>query len=130
MVVSDSYQDEFAVRVVRGSMSLWRICASDGSDQHALLEDFRSNYEKRRSKARKLDAHATVIQMALSMWTDPDHATKLSRGLPRQLGGHIARLEIQPGNGVCVAETGSRSHRSVWGRPLQLAAFVADVWRA
>jgi hypothetical protein len=109
---------------------LWRICASDGSDQHVLLDGFRSNYEKRPSKVRRLDAHATVIQMALSTWTDPDLAVKLARRLPRQLGEYVARLEIQPGEGVCVSESGAATHRSIWGRPLQLAAFVTDVWKA
>jgi adenylosuccinate synthase len=77
-----------------------------------------------------LDAHATVIQMALSTWTSSDHAVGLSRRLPSQLGEYVARLEIQPGEGVCVAESGPRTHRSIWGRPLQLAAFVTDVFKA
>lgn len=130
MAGEDQYQDVFTVRVVRRPVVLWRICASDGADQHVLLDDFRSNYEKRPSKVRRLDAHATVIQMALSTWIDPDAAVRLSRRLPAQLGGYVARLEIEPGDGVCVAETGPRLHRSVWGRPLQLAAFVTDVSKA
>ena len=124
------YQDVFVVRVVRSPLVVWRICTSDGTDQHALLDDFRSNYEKRPSKVRKLDAHATVIQMALSTWIDPDAAARLAQRLPRQLGEYVARLEIQAGEGVCVAESGPATHRSVWGRPLQLAAFVTDVWKA
>jgi hypothetical protein len=124
------YQDVFVVQVVRSPLVVWRICASDGSDQHALLDDFRSNYEKRPSKVRRLDAHATVIQMALSTWIQPDVAVRLARRLPRELGEYVARLEIQAGEGVCVAESGPATHRSIWGRPLQLAAFVTDVWKA
>jgi len=79
---------------------------------------------------RRLDAHATVIQMALFSWIGPDAAVRLVRRLPRQLGEYVARLEIQPGEGVCVAERGPATHRSIWGGPLQLAAFVTDVWKA
>jgi hypothetical protein len=89
------YQDVFVVQVVRSPLVVWRICASDGSDQHALLDDFRSNYEKRPSKVRRLDAHATVIQMALSTWIQPDVAVRLARRLPRQLGEYVARLETR-----------------------------------
>lgn len=65
--------------------------------------------------------------MALSMWTSRDQAAQLSRRFPRQLGEHVAQLEVQPREGVCVAESGRTGHRSVWGRPLQLAAFVIEV---
>jgi hypothetical protein len=112
MADENQYQDVFVATVVRTPVVLWRICTADGSDQHALLDDFRSNYEKRPSKVRKLDAHAAAIQMALSTWIDPDAAVRLSRRLPGQLGEYVARLEIQPGDGVCVAESGPRTHRS------------------
>jgi hypothetical protein len=120
----------FVVHVVRVPLVVWRICTADGSDQHPLLDDFRSNYENRPSKVRRLDAHATVIQMALSTWTEPGPAMRLAQRLPRQLGEYVARLEIQPGECVCVAESGPPTHRSIWARPLQLAAFVTEVWKA
>jgi len=43
------------------------------------------------------------------------------------LGSHIAHVVLQPNNGFHIAETGARSHRTVWGRPLQLLACVADI---
>jgi hypothetical protein len=43
------------------------------------------------------------------------------------LGSHIARVRLEPGNGFHIAETGARVHRTVWGRPLQLLACVADI---
>lgn len=127
MADGGKYQNTFVVEVVRSPLVVFRICASDGTDEHALLDDFRSHYEQRPHKARGLEAHATVIQMALSMWTNRDPAAVLSRRLPRQLGEYVARLEIQPDGGVCVAEVGRPEHRSIWGRPLQLAAFVTEV---
>lgn len=130
MADDGEYQSSFVVEVVRSPLVLWRVCSSDGSDEHALLDAFRSNYEKRPLKARGLDAYATVIHMALSMWINRGPAATLSRRFPRQLGEYVARLEVQPGEGVCVAESGRAERRSIWGRPLQLAAFVTEVRRA
>lgn len=43
------------------------------------------------------------------------------------LGAHVAHIRLEPANGFHIAETGARVHRTVWGRPLQLLACIADI---
>jgi hypothetical protein len=65
--------------------------------------------------------------MAVSMFEDPDVVVMQARRRPDRVGTHIARIEMQPGHGVCVADTGGPGHWSIWGIPAQLADFVANV---
>jgi hypothetical protein len=44
------------------------------------------------------------------------------------LGAHVAHIRLEPANGFHIAETGARVHRTVWGRPLQLLACIADTF--
>lgn len=61
------------------------------------------------------------------MFADPDVVVMQARRRPDRVGTHIARIEMQPGHGVCVADTGGPGHWSIWGIPAQLADFVANV---
>jgi hypothetical protein len=51
----------------------------------------------------------------------------MARRRPDRIGTHIATIPLEPGHGVCIADTGGPGHWSVWGVPSQLVAFVADV---
>jgi hypothetical protein len=59
--------------------------------------------------------------------TTPGRPGCLSRLVPLRRCAHIARIRLEHANGFHVAETGARVHRTVWGRPLQLLACVADI---
>ena len=65
--------------------------------------------------------------MAVSMFEDGERLAKFARQRPDRLGAYIARVVLKPDLGICLADTGSRGHSSIWGLPRQLAACVVDV---
>lgn len=65
--------------------------------------------------------------MAVSMFEDLERVKGSARIRPERLGTHVAAIELRPGHGICIANTGGRGHWSVWGRPNVLAGFVVSV---
>ena len=105
-------------------MAVFRGCHDAGGA--ALVDAMRSNYETGRP-AHPADLRATVLHMAVSMFEDAEVLLRLARRRPDRVGTHVARVELLPGRGFCLADTGSRGHWSVWGIPDQLAGCVVDV---
>jgi hypothetical protein len=64
--------------------------------------------------------------MAVSMLDDRDTLARRMRRRPDRMGTHLLTLDVPPGHGVCVADTGGPHHWSIWGIPAQLLEFVAD----
>lgn len=114
------------VWVVEEELGLYRVVPAEGSD--GFESAFCSHYELGRPP-RGPENRAMTIHMAVSIFDREEVARELAIRVPK-LGGHVARLDLQPGQGICVAKTGGPAHRSVWGRPAQLASFVADVGHA
>lgn len=112
------------VDVLERRFVVYRGC--HGSDAAAVREAMRSNYEIGRSP-HPVDLRATVLHMAVSMFENDEVLLRLARRRPDRVGTHLARMELQPGCGICIADTGSVGHRSVWGIPEQLVACVVDV---
>ena len=112
-----------AVEIVREPRRFYRLCRS--REEPALASAVRSNYELGRDP-RGPELVAAVIHMSLSMFDTLEQVTQLARALP-QIGGYVAAFELAGGRGLCVAKTGRPGHWSVWGRPEQLLACVADV---
>jgi hypothetical protein len=42
-------------------------------------------------------------------------------------GGFVAEVSLQPRQGICLAEWGSRGHVTVWGDPVKLADMTVDI---
>ncbi len=103
---------------------MYRGC--HGSGGAAARDAMRSNYEAGRSP-HPTALRATVLHMAVSMFEADEVLLRLARRRPDRVGTHLARLELQPDRGICIADTGSAGHWSVWGIPDQLAACVVDV---
>jgi hypothetical protein len=118
-------QIEFHVVVLQEPKILYRACFGRGRD--ALLRAMSSNYEVNRHPPHPADLRATVLHMAVSGFENRDLLAQLARKRPDRIGSHIARLELRPNHGVCIADTGGVGHWSVWGIPAQLTEFIADV---
>lgn len=112
------------VDIVREPMTLYRGC--HGSEPADLISAMRSNYEARRSPHPE-ERKAIVSFMAVSMFEDGDRLTRFARQRPGRIGTHIARVELRPGLGICVADTGGAGHWSIWGLPDALAHCVAEI---
>jgi hypothetical protein len=115
LIVNTAYQPVLVYRIVK--------------DVHrgdpAMLESFRSNYE-RGAHPRGIEVESALIHFGLSMYLEREMAAATARHWPR-LGRHLAEVELVPGTGSCWAHTGQPGHITVWGRPLQLLACVADI---
>ena len=90
-----------------------------------MFDSFRSNYELG-SLPRGLEVESALIHLGLSMYLEPEMATATARRWPR-IGRRIAKVRLEPNNGFCYANTAQPGHITVWGRPLQLLACVADI---
>jgi hypothetical protein len=91
-----------------------------------LREAFLSNYEAGRPPHPQ-DLRATVLHMAVSMFEDFDLVHRLCSRRPDRIGTHILTAELQPGHGVCIADTSGPGHWSIWGIPTTLESMVVDV---
>jgi hypothetical protein len=111
------------VRVLDDPMTLYRIVP--GAELSEIEDGMRSHYELGRLP-RGPENRAAAIHMAVSMFDKRRVAIQLAARVPK-LGGHVARVDLQPGLGICIAKTSGPAHWSVWGRPAQLASCVSDV---
>lgn len=112
------------VALLERPMTVFRGC--DDVGRAALVDAMRSNYETGRP-AHPADLRASVLHMAVSMFEDAEVLLRLARRRPDRIGTYLARIELQPGHGICLADTGSRGHWSVWGILDELASCVVDV---
>jgi hypothetical protein len=117
-------QTEFLVVVLQEPQTLHRGC--HGAGRAALEAALTSNYQAGRTP-HPADLRATALHMSVSMFEDPEVIARLVERRPDRVGTHVARVDLQPGHGVCVADTGGPGHWSVWGIPARLAECVVDV---
>lgn len=115
---------EFLVVVLDEPMTLHRGC--HGDDHEALMAAFTSNYESGRPP-HPMDLRATALHMAVSGFEDAGRIISLAKRRPDRIGTHVATLDLEPGHGICIADTSGPGHWSIWGVPTQLVAFVTDV---
>jgi hypothetical protein len=118
------FEMEFRVVVLDEPLTLYRAC--HGPDRRALERALMSNFQARREPPHPADLHAAVLHMAVSMFEQRENLERMARRRPDRIGTHIATLALEPGYGVCIADTGGAGHWSVWGVPAQLMAFVTD----
>lgn len=86
-----------------------------------------SNFQACRSP-HPADRHATLLYMGVSMFDRPEPITRLARVFPERIGTHLVRVDLAPGQGFCVADTGQAGHWSVWGVPTRFVACISAVW--
>lgn len=109
------------MRVLDEELRLYRACSGPGNPAH--IDSFRSHYELRRPP-RGVEAWATVLYMAVSMFETAVPCWSLMERTRGRIGDHVAELRLGPGLGICVARTGGPLHWSVWGRPEVLQAAI------
>ena len=92
----------------------------------AVLDSLRSNYE-RDAPPRGVERESVLIHLGLSMFVTVDAAAERATTMAGAWQRTLRACASSQANGFHFAETGARVHRTVWGRPLQLLACVADI---
>ena len=107
-------------------LELLRIVRHGDRDDPRLRASFMSNFQSGK-RPRGSEYRSTVIQMGLSMYEEASQAEQTARAFP-VIGRYIARLLLTARNGFNLASTGQPGHWTVWGRPDQLVAAIADIY--
>lgn len=89
------------------------------------VEGPRSHYE-RGAPPRGYERRLAAIHMGLSVFSTRAAAAAMALKWPK-IGMFVAELGLEPGNGLCLADTGQPGHWTLWGRPLQLLSAIADI---
>jgi hypothetical protein len=105
-------------------LTLFRVCRVPEGDPE-LIDSFTSSYEADRPP-RGWEERNILIHLGLSMFVRQDQAEETARRFP-MIGEHVARVTLRHGHGFAYARTGSAGHMTIWGRPLQLMAAVAEI---
>lgn len=78
-----------------------------------LVAAMRSNYEAGRPP-HPAERRAVAVYMAVSIFEDGELLRRLALRRPDRIGTHLARIELRPRLGICLADTGSKGHWSIW----------------
>ncbi len=106
---------------------MYRIVRGADRSAPAVLESLRSHYEHG-APPRGYERRLAVIHMGLSVFSTRAAARAMALKWST-IGMFVAELDLKPGNGFCIADTGQRGHWTLWGRPLQLLSSIADILR-
>ncbi len=104
---------------------MFRIVRGADRGAPAVLDSLRSHYE-RGAPPRGYERRLAVIHMGLSVFSTHAAARAMALKWPA-IGTFVAELSLEPENGFCLADTGQQGHWTLWGRPLQLLASIADI---
>jgi hypothetical protein len=117
--------EDLLVVPVRESTAVYRIVRGADHSAPAVLDSLRSHYE-RGAPPRGYERRLAVIHMGLSVFSTRAAAGAMALKWP-MIGMFVAELDLEPGNGICLADTGQPGHWTLWGRPLQLLGSIADI---
>jgi hypothetical protein len=106
-------------------IDVFRIVRSDKRTEPAFLDSLRSHYELSQ-EPRKVERRWTVLHLGISVYVNRDQARKTAQRWP-QLGGYVARIELQAGHGFNMAHTGPAGHLTLWAEPVKLRAATVDI---
>jgi hypothetical protein len=107
-------------------LELFRIVRNADLDDPRLSASFMSNFQTGKPP-RGSEYRSAVIQMGLSMYEESSQAEQTARAFPI-IGRYIARLLLTTRSGFNLASTGQAGHWTVWGRPDQFVAAIADIY--
>jgi hypothetical protein len=124
-VIQRPHRGQLIVNTPYEPVTAYRIVRSTHRSDPLILDAFRSNYELD-ARPRGLEVESALIHFGLSMYLEAHLAKATSRRWPR-IGRHLAVVRLEAGNGFCWAHTAQPGHITVWGRPLQLLACIADI---
>ncbi len=116
---------DLLVAPVREATAVYRIVRGADRSAPAVLDSLRSHYE-RGAPPRGYERRLAAIHMGLSVFSTPAAAKAMALKWP-VIGMFVAELDLKPGNGFCLADTGQPGHWTLWGRPLQLLGSIADI---
>lgn len=117
--------EDLVVHAVVDELVVFRIVQAGSPQDPTIIESLRSNYE-RGVAPRGAEASSALIQMGLSTYLARQKAAAIARRWPK-IGGYVSELRLRAEHGIWFAATGEPGHVTIWGRPLQLLACVADI---
>jgi hypothetical protein len=106
-------------------LTVFRGVKVDDRESPLLLDSLRSNYELGR-RPRHVEITTTPIHMGISVYLTNEQAAATVRAFPA-IGAYVAELRLVPETGAAFADTGPPGHLTLWGRPLDLLAVIADI---
>lgn len=107
------------------TLTCWRIVRSEHPDDPVFLNSLRSHYELS-AEPRSVERTSHLIFLGISTYVDESIAHETAARF-RKIGDWLAQLRIEHGHGFNYAQTGHRSHLTIWGDPIKLAASVVDI---
>lgn len=107
-------------------VELFRIVRTGVKGSDALFESFVSNFASGK-RPRRVERRSAVVHMGISMYELHTQAEQTARLFP-VIGRYIAEMRLSGGTGFNLAPTAQVGHWTVWGRPNQLVAAVADIY--
>ena len=105
---------------------VYRVVTTDDRQSEDFVDSFRSSRELGIPPRRgSPEARFNLIHSGISCFNTHRQAEKVATKWGK--GDFVAEVRLQPGEGICVAEWGSRGHVTVWADPVKLGDMTADI---
>lgn len=120
---------ELRIVPVTDALEVFRIVSTDDRDAAEFQDSFRSSHEAgRRPRRGSPEQVYRPIYQGISVFSTRAQAEAVAKAYPA-IGGFVARLVLEPGEGFTTAAWGSVGHLSAWGEPTSFVGAVADIFQ-